>query len=169
MAAAKNTGQLPSGFVSPFKRVAMEERIDDSLACVATLTGQSMADIKNLAVQLGFPKHGPAWVGPELIAKLLYQYNLVASDYKDVASIDALPDVAILLVDYDPKTEIGRHVIWHHVRGKPEREAFHYLIDVAPWIPVEKQITTDFTHLQMNPPQYFIEVTPRTDGAQKRK
>lgn len=169
MAAAKVIGQLPAGFVSPFKRVAMEERIDDSLACVATLTGQSLADIKKLAVQLGFPKHGPAWVGPDLIVKLLNQYDLVASDYKDVASIDALPDVAILLVDYDPKTEIGRHVVWHHLRGKPEREAFHYLIDVAPWIPVEKQITTDFSHLQMNPPQYYIEVAPRPDASTKRK
>jgi len=147
----------------------MEERIDDSLACVATLTGQSLADIKKLAVQLGFPKHGPAWVGPDLIAKLLNQYGLIASDYKDVASIDALPDLAILLVDYDAKTEIGRHVVWHHLRGKPEREAFHYLIDVAPWTPVEKQITTDFSHLQMNPPQYYIEVAPRPDATAKRK
>lgn len=169
MAAAKPTGQLPAGFVSPFKRVAMEERIDDSLACVATLTGQSLADIKKLAIQLGYPKHGPAWVGPDLIAKLLNQYDLIASDYQDVASIAALPDVAILLVDYDPKTEIGRHVIWHHLRGKPEREAFHYLIDVAPWVPEDRQVTTDFSGLQMDPPQYYIEVTPRPSASPKRK
>jgi hypothetical protein len=169
MATTKTTGQLPAGFVSPYKRVAMEERIDDSLACIATLTNQSLADIKKLAFQLGFPKQGPAWVSSDLIAQLLYQHGLIGKEYQEVSSTAALPDVAILLVDYNADTEIGRHVVWHHLRGTPERQAFSYLVDVASWLPVEQQVTTDFTHLQMNPPQYYIEITPRPDGSHKRK
>lgn len=162
-------GALPAGFTSPYPRVAMEERIDDSLACIATLTHQSLAQIKKLAIQFGLPPHGPAWVGSNLIAQLLYQHGLVAKDYQEVASTAALPDLAILLVDYNLETEIGRHVIWHHLRGTPERAAFSYLIDCAPWIPVAQQVTTDFTHLKMNPPQYYLEITPRPDGSHKRK
>lgn len=36
-----NTG-LPQGFKSPFNRVPMKDRMDDSLACVATLTSRPL-------------------------------------------------------------------------------------------------------------------------------
>lgn len=65
-----NTG-LPAGFESPFKRVQMEERMDDSLACVATLTNRSMQDIKKMAFEMGLPQHGPYYVGEDNGAKLL--------------------------------------------------------------------------------------------------
>lgn len=170
MATTKpNNGQLPPGFVSPFKRVEMEERIDDALACVAILTNQSLADIKKLAFQHGFPEHGPAWVGDTLIAKLLYQHGLVGSAYKQVDSISALCDCAILLTTYNPSTEIGRHVVWHHVRGTAEQVAFHYVIDPAPWIDPKHHVTTDFKHLKLEKPIYYIEVTQRPDMTRKSK
>ena len=82
MASAKIPGQIPSGYVSPFKHVLMEERIDDTLACVAMLTSQSLADIKEQAFKFGLPKFGPAWVYNEMVAKLLYQYGLMGSEEK---------------------------------------------------------------------------------------
>lgn len=170
MATIKNNnGQLPAGYVSPFKRVEMEERIDDALACVAILTNQSLADIKKLAFQHGFPEHGPAWVGDTLIAKLLYQHGLVGSEYKQVDSLSAMPDVAILLANYNPSTEIGRNVGWHHVRGTPDQAAFHYVIDPASWIDPKHHVTTDFKHLKLEKPIYYIEVTQRPDMARKSK
>lgn len=169
MATIKPNNGLPPGYVSPFKRVEMEERIDDALACVAILTKQSLADIKKLAFQHGFPEHGPAWVNDPLIAKLLYQLGLVGSEYKQVDSISALPDVAILLSAYSQVTEIGRHVVWHHVRGTPELAAFHYVIDPAGWIDPKHHVTTDFKHLKLEKPIYYIEVTQRPDMTRKSK
>ena len=169
MATTKPNGQLPPGYVSPFKRVQMEERIDDALACVAILTNQSLADIKKLAYQHGFPEHGPAWLGTELIAVLLYQHGLVGSEYKQVDSLSAMPDVAILLANYNPATEIGRHVVWHHVRGTPDQTAFHYVIDPAGWIDPKHHVTTDFKHLKLEKPIYYIEVTQRPDMTRKSK
>lgn len=158
---AINTG-LPAGFKSPFTRVAMRERMDDSLACVATLTGKTWEDIMKMAVDMGLPEHGPCYVTEELIAKLLMRAgNLVASKYKDFDKIDLLPDVAILLVDYDEETEIGRHVVWHHVRGTKEQTAFHYVIDPAPWIDPADQITTAVKSYQ---PAAYIEVTAARAG-----
>jgi len=170
MATAKtDNGQLPSGYVSPFKRVQMEERIDDGLACVAILTNKPLEQIKELAYQLGFPKHGPAWVDEALIAKLLFQHGLVSSPWKEVASAAAMPYIAILMVDYNPATEIGRNVIWHHVKGTDTQQAFSYIIDPAHWLDPKHHVTTAFGHLAMKPPMYYLEVTPRPDGSKKAK
>jgi hypothetical protein len=87
--------------------------------------------------------------------------GLVATDYKEVTSIAALPDVAILLVDYDAKTEVGRHVVWHHIRGSKDQVAFHYVVDPAFWIPEHQRVTTDFRHLS---PAWYIEVTASKSG-----
>ena len=168
MATTKPNG-LPPGYVSPFKRVQMEERIDDALACVAILTNQSLADIKKLAFQHGFPEHGPAWVNDLLIAKLLYQHGLVGSEYKQVDSLSAMPDVAIVLALYNPQNEIGRHLAWHHVRGTDKQAAFHYVIDPAGWIDPKHHVTTDFKHLKLEKPIYYIEVTQRPDLTRKSK
>ena len=165
-----NNGQLPPGYVSPFQRVPMEERIDDALACCAMLTSQSLADIKKLAIQHGFPPHGPAWVDNQLIAKICYQHGLVSSDYKHTDTISALPNVALLLADYNPRNEIGRHVLWHHIRGTAEQTAFHYVVDPAGWLDPKHHITTDFKHLKLDQkPIYYIEVTQRPDMTRKSK
>jgi hypothetical protein len=155
---AVNTG-LPEGFVSPFKRVEMRERMDDSLACIATLTGRTLDDVTKLAIEFGLPPYGPCFVDEDMIAKLLMNLgNLVATKYKDFVSIDALPDVAILLVDYDEDTEIGRHVVWHHVRGSKDRPSFRYILDVGSWIPDTDHVTTAVTAYS---PAYYIEVTSK--------
>jgi hypothetical protein len=170
MATTKsNNGALPAGFVSVFKRVEMIERIDDSLCCVAMLTHRSLAEIKEQAFKFGLPRTGPAWVFNDMIAKLLYQYGLVCGDYKDVDSLSGMPDVAILMVDYNHETDIGRHVVWHHVRGTPEQAAFHYVIDPLAELDPKHRCTTDFKHLQIEAPIYYLEVTPRPDTAMARK
>lgn len=165
MATSKpNNGELPSGFQTPFKRVQMKDRNDDALACVAMLTQRSLEDINKLAVTLGCPAHGPYWIDDLMVGKLVYQYGLVASGYKEAASISMLPDVALLMVDYDQNTEIGRHVLWHHVRGTPTQQAFNYIIDPADWIDSKHHISTNFPHLKIGPaPIYYIEITPRRD------
>lgn len=169
MATIKNNGQLPPGFVSPFKRVEQKERGDCALAAVATITNHTLEQITELAYQHGYPRFGPAWIDDTLIAKLLYQHGLIGSEWKEVASAAAMPYIAILMVDYNPKTEIGRHVVWHHVKGTDTQQAFSYIIDPAYWLDPKHHVTTDFSHLGMKPPLYYIEVTPRPDGSKKAK
>lgn len=169
-APSKNIGgALPPGYVSPFKREQMVERIDDGLCCVAMLTKRSLAEIKEQAFKFGLPRTGPAWVYNDMIAKLLFQYGLVSSDDKEVESLSGMPDVAILLANCDPATGIGRKVLWHHIRGTAEQAAFHYVIDPLAELDPKFHYTTDFKHLQLASPIYYQEISPRSDTTMARK
>jgi hypothetical protein len=159
-------GKMPDGFVSPFKRVQMEERNDDALACIATLTNKTLAEVTKLAVQLGYPPQGPAFVDNVLITKVLHNLGLTGGEYQDFTSLAAMPDVAILAVDFQSTTDVSRHLLWHHIRGTADQPAFSYIIDPANWIPEHQQITTDFAHLKLNP-AWYIEITPRGGGKAK--
>ena len=75
MATAKVQPQIPENYVSPIKHLLADERIDDTLACIAMLTNQTLATIKEQAFKFGLPRHGPAWVYIELAAKLLFQWT----------------------------------------------------------------------------------------------
>lgn len=162
MASKKVNKGLPELFTSPFARVQMKERIDDSLACIATLTNRTLEDVTKMAIDFGLPANGPCFVNEDMIAKLLMKAGgLVATKYKEVDSIDALPYVAILLVEYSEETEIGRHVVWHHVKGVKDVPSFHYVIDPAHWIPAADHYTTAVEALA---PAYYIEVTPKANA-----
>jgi hypothetical protein len=102
MASAKNPsgGKIPDGFVSPFKRVQMQERNDDALACIATITGRTLEEVTKLAIQLGYAPHEPAFVANTLMTKVLYNLGFSGGEYQEVPSLVALPDVCILAIDY---------------------------------------------------------------------
>jgi hypothetical protein len=171
MATAKNQsgGKIPDGFVSPFKRVQQQERMDDAFACIATITGRTLEEVTKFAVQLGYPAHGPAYVSNSLITKVLYNLGFNGGEYEEMASIDALPDVAILAVDYQgDDTELSRHVVWHHVRGTDSYPSFSYVIDPAHWLPEKHHVTSSFGHLKLDP-AWYIEVVPKTNGKGKAK
>lgn len=156
-------GQLPPGFVSPFKRVPMQGTHDDLLACAATLCGKTIEEVKKMAVTLGLRANGPFYLDEKLFRKILFNLsNLAVSDYKDFKSVAALPDVCVLCVDYDAD-ETCRHVVFHHVRGTPEIPAFSYALDIGNWIiQPNQQITTDFSHLRMAPGEaWYLEITQR--------
>lgn len=169
MASAKSITQIPAGFVPLWTLVNAEERIDDSLACVAMLTKQELSVIKEQAYKFGLPKFGPAWVYNEMIAKLLYQYGLVGSAEKEANSLASLPDVAILTVDWSDEMGFGRSVLWTHIRGTESQQAFNFITDPSPHTPDELRISADFRHLRMGPTYQYIEVTPRKDTAVARK
>lgn len=159
--SAKTAFEFPEGFVSPFTRIEMQPgvRIDDGLCAVASLTGKSVEDLTKEAYKLGVPEHGPAWVYSSILIKLLAQFGLTGVE-KEASTIDALPDVAILTANYNPDTQYGRWILWHHVRGTEKTPAFHYVIDPAYW--AGQGITNDFKAL-LTPKQpiYYIEVTPK--------
>ena len=164
-------GTIPAGLVSPFKRVQNDCRIEDAFACCAMLCNKTLAEVNKMAVTLGYPAHGPAWVENDLIAKILFNLsNLKASEYKDFASFSALPDVCLLMVDYVDLeyVDTGRLVLFHHVRGTGTHQAFSYLIDPADWIDPKHHITTSVAHLKFEP-AWYIEITQKSTSGMKAK
>jgi hypothetical protein len=80
-------GQIPPGFVSPFKRVPMQGTHDDLLACAATLCGKTIEEVKKMAVALGLRANGPFYLDETLFRKIVFNLsNLAVSDYKDVGA-----------------------------------------------------------------------------------
>ena len=125
--------------------------MDDAFACIATLTGKSLEEVNRAAVALGYPAEGPAYPTETLMAKLLMSLgNLVATHYKDFESIAALPEVAILFIDWDEEMDTGRTVIWHRVRKTDAQPSFSYVIDPASWIPEGRHLHTDIGSLKIS-------------------
>jgi hypothetical protein len=157
---------FPAEFVSPFKRVQMEPgvRIDDGVAAMASLTGQSHDTIMKAALRHGVAEHGPTWVYASILIAILREYGLNAEE-KECTTIDALPDVALITAQYNPATQYGRWVLWHHVRATGKVKSFHYVIDPAYWIdPSQHIVTTDIQQRLITPksPIYYLEITPKT-------
>jgi hypothetical protein len=90
----------------------------------------------------------------------------VATVYKEVTKgIVDLPDVAIAMVEYNPETECGRHVVF--VRDQSNQRAIkQYMIDPAPahWIDQTLHVRNDFATLQ---PAYWIGVHPMKPSSKK--
>ncbi|WP_198084335.1 hypothetical protein [Variovorax sp. E3] len=155
---------LPAGFVSPFTRVEMQPnvRIDDGLCCIAMVANQSLDTITKAAHRNGLPLHGPTWIyGTQLIA-ILSEYGFTAEE-KECPTIDALPDVAFIMVEFNPETQFGRWVLWHHVRATEKTPSFHYICDPASWIEPRYFVTTEIRRLiTPKSPIHFLSVAPKT-------
>ena len=174
-AAAESTPTetgLPAGFVSPFKRVEMQPniRIDDGMACIAMLTNQPLDTIMKAAFQRGVAEHGPTWCYASQLQSILRDYGLNAEE-KECSTLDALPDVALITAQYNPATQYGRWVLWHHVRATGKIKSFHYVIDPAYWIDPSRQIVTVDIQQLITPksPIYYLEITPKTATKGKAK
>ena len=137
----------PQGIQPAFKRVQQSDDFDCWAACIATITGTSLDDVRKTAVEkFKLPAHGPYWVTEELIAKLFAHYGFVATVYKEVSKITDIADVAICLVEYDESTELGRHVVFVRDKRNP-KQTLEYLIDPAYWIDASQHVRTDFKTL----------------------
>lgn len=135
----------------------MGERMDDAFACIATLTGKSLEEVNRAAVAQGYPAQGPAYPTETLMAKLLMSLgNLVSTNYKEFVSIAALPEVAILFIDWDEEMDTGRTVVWHRVPRTDAHPAFSYVIDPGSWIPEGRHVHTDIGSLKIT---WFMAVT----------
>ena len=157
-ADAPGTVVVIKDFASPFRRIQQTERMDDTFACIAMVVHKPLTEVAEAAYRMGYPRHGPALASETLIARLLMELGqLVASKYLDFHSWEALPDVAIVYVDYDQDMEIGRHILWHHVRASGPQNALSYVIDPAHWIKPEQGATTD---LKRYKPDWYIEIRP---------
>ena len=133
-------------FQPAFEGVQQSNDFDDAFACIAMIAGKTLDEVRQTAIdKFKHPRHGPFWIADTLITNLLAHYGWVATIYKEnTGGIASLPELAIGMVEYNPVTEIGRHVLFHRMSaaGNP-RQATEYIIDPAYWIEPDKHFRTD--------------------------
>lgn len=121
------------------------------------------------AIKHGLPPYGPAWVYSSTLIAILRDYGIKAEE-KECPTLAALPDVALITADYNPVTQYGRWVLWHHVRGTDEMQAFNYVHDSAHWIEERYKTTTDVQRLiTPKSPIYYLEITPMAEAKGRGK
>lgn len=149
----------PAQAVQPvFKRVQQATEHDCAFACIAMIANKSLAEVMQVATdKFGHPAHGPYWITEELIAKMFAHYGFVSTIYKEIETgTSQIPDVAIVMVDYDTDTELGRHVVFVRDKSNP-KQPVEYMIDPAHWIDPSLHIRNDFKNLV---PAWYIGIHP---------
>ena len=158
-------------FQPAFKRVAQQERHDDTFAAIATLTAKTLDSIMRQAETMGLPKTGPyfPWVDGDMIAKLLAAHGLVATVWKDCAKegYAVLPEVAIAMVSYDPDWEVGRCVVYHRNTASDGKTSQPYVVDPYPHTDSRLHLRVGTAALAELPPAWFIGVTQMNKAAAK--
>lgn len=141
----------PTATIPAFQRVQQSNDFDDAFACIATLTGKTLAEVRQVAIdKLKHPKYGPYWITEDLIKKLFAYFGLIATPYKEFKGTisELAPDVALLMIEYNVETEIGRHVVFYRSRTTSPKGVTETVIDPAYWVDPAKQILTDLKALQ---------------------
>lgn len=160
MATTPVANQAPATGLQPtFKRVAQTNDFDCWLACVATIVNRPLDEVRKVAVEkFKLPKNGPyQFMDDSLIAKLLAHWSFTATIWKETTGIASLPDVAIGLVNYDPETEIGRHVVFVRQRNESGKGVQETILDPAYWIEPSQHVRTDIKGF---PISWHIGITP---------
>ena len=154
-----NSTTTSLGFTPAMKRVPQSNDHDCAFACIAMIAGKTLEEVRATAIKLfRHPEHGPYYITESLINSLLAHYGWVGTVYKPVTSpISGLPDLAILMVDYDEEVELGRHVVFHRMSCAGQKPSIEYVLDPGYGQPEEKKIQTDLKKLM---PSGLIEVHP---------
>ncbi|MDF3835911.1 hypothetical protein P3W85_23600 [Cupriavidus basilensis] len=157
-----------TSFQPAYQRVQQQGDFDCAFACIAMITGKTLDEIRQLAIdKFDHPAHGPYWITEHLITALLAHHRWVATVYKEATSTADLPDLAIAMVDYDPDTEIGRHTLFHRAKASHDPKiVIEYMVDPAGWIEQSMHIRTDFDACH---PSWFIGVHPMSKPAKDGK
>lgn len=136
----------PTTFTPAFPFVAQTSDFDDVFACAAMLAGKKIEEVREIAIaKTKHPARGPYYLGESHIAALLAQLGFVATVYKEVSRVSDIPDVALILVDYNDDMEMGRHILFH--RGKASHApgtSIEYALDPAPWGKAADRVRTNF-------------------------
>ena len=154
MATASNSNTLQPAF----KRVAQQGRHDDTFAVIAMLTGKTMDSIFRQAEGLGLPKIGPfhSWIDGDMTAKILAANGLVATVWKECTSYKDLPEVAIVMVDYDVDWEVGRCVLYHRNTSSDGKTAQPYVVDPYPHADTKLHLRVGTADLNEIPPSWYM-------------
>lgn len=141
---------IGAGFVPAFRRVQQSGDFDCSFAVIAMICDTTLEAVRDVAIErFGHPAHGPYWITGDLIAQLLAHYGYDTGMYEEPASVSDIPDLAIVLVDYDDCTNLGRHVLFHRARADHDESVrIEYMIDPAYWIEPQDYVQTNLPRIQ---------------------
>jgi hypothetical protein len=141
-----------------FTRVQQTDDCNCAFACIAMLAGKTLEEVRQVAIdKFKHPKHGPYWIGEDLISKLLIHFGWVGTVFKASTGLASLPDTAIGMCEYNSDTEIGRHVLFNRVTPPGAKQPVEYIIDPAYWVDTVQQIRTDIKGF---PISWYIGVHP---------
>lgn len=141
---------FPSHVLPEFKRVEQTNDHDCVFACLAMIVHRSIAEIRDVAVTHGLMlEHGPYLVTDEMIARLSAHHGWVSTVWKEVRSTTSLPNLALILLDYDPKLEQGRFALFVR-QGNPVGRDDEWVVDPAFWIPPERHIRCDLQDWELS-------------------
>ncbi|MCA8275029.1 hypothetical protein LGN17_21320 [Burkholderia sp. AU30280] len=139
----------PTTFTPAFPFVAQTNDFDDVFACAAMLSGKTIEEVRDLAIaKTKHPARGPYYLGETRIALLMAQLGLVATVYKEVSRVSDIPDVALILVDYNEDMEVGRHILFHRAKAShASGTIIEYALDPAPWCKPADRVRTNFKNI----------------------
>lgn len=139
----------PTTFTPAFPFVAQTNDFDDVFACTAMLSGKTIEEVREIAIaKTKHPARGPYYLGETHIAALMAQLGLVATVYKEVSRVSDIPDVALILVDYNDDMEVGRHILFHRAKAShASGTTIEYALDPAPWCKPADRVRTNFKNI----------------------
>jgi len=122
----------------PFKRIQQTTDFDCVWACISSLTGKTIEEVKKVAVDYGsIPEHGPYWMHYDvIISKVLVPLGWTTTEWRESKGYtDIEHNLAICLTDYSEETELGRAVLFCRTPSSPGAKTGDCcVIDPAFWI-----------------------------------
>ena len=133
------------------KLVTQETLTDCGLACVAMVSGQSLATVRKVAIkELGYPKDGPYTTTHENLFKLLAHFGIGHGKKAPFKSLAAMPSLAIMETRKMPSTGNSHLVVFERLPDGDER-----VLDPGFWL--KQQERRDCTQtLPRNPHECWV-------------
>ena len=75
-----------------------------------------------------------------------------------------MPDLCLVLVDYDAEWEVGRYAVFHRAKGSHDAKSLEYVID--PTASPDRVVRTDLSVLV---PSWYIGVHPMSKTPTAKK
>ena len=165
MATTTNNPTIPN---IAYKRIVAPTESLDGIACIAMVSGKPIADVLKVAVEKFKLRrtHGPYYIDEARLQMLFATFGFVASNYKEIASLSEVPDLALVWQDTDIEQGLGRVLLHHRMRdpGNP-KQTLAYVIDPSPQTTdASRHVCADFSDLQLT---WFMALTPLAKGITK--
>lgn len=146
------------------KLVTQETLTDCGLACVAMVSGQSLATVRKVAIkELGYPKDGPYTTTHENLFKLLAHFGIGHGKKAPFKSLAAMPSLAIMETRKMPSTGNSHLVVFERLPDGDER-----VLDPGFWL--KQQERRDWNRIKLDTfvPVLLGEKTPSPKKATKK-
>ncbi len=126
------------------KLVTQETLTDCGLACVAMVSGQTLATVRKVAIkELGYPKDGPYTTTHEHLFKLLAHYGIGHGKKAPFKSPAAMPSLAIMETRKMPSTGNSHLVVFERLPDGDER-----VLDPGFWL--KQQERRDWNRIKLD-------------------